>query len=64
VSEVFSAARLAVRMRRIGSDHLERLRAGLGPETPLLLLPFLFGRSHGPRAIHQVAELLAEELPT
>ena len=63
VSEVFAAARLAVRLRRVGSEHLERLRDGLAPGTALLLLPFLFGRAHGPRAIHQIAELLDEELP-
>jgi anion-transporting ArsA/GET3 family ATPase len=62
VAGLLDAARLAVRLRRIGAEHLDRLRQGLPAAMPLLLVPFLFGRSHGPRAIHQVAEALAEEL--
>ncbi len=62
VSSVFGAARLAVTIRRDGAGHLERLRAGIGEEVPLLYLPYLFGRAYGLRAIRQVAERLGEEL--
>ena len=62
VEDVLAGARLAVRIRRQGAVHLERLRQAVAREAPILLLPFLFGRAHGPRAIHQVAALLSEEL--
>jgi len=62
VASVLAAARLAVTIRRDGSAHLERLRAEIGPDAPLLYLPYLFGRAHGMRAIRQVAQSLGEEL--
>ena len=62
VRAVFSAARLAVTIRRDGAAHLERLRAGIDESVPLLYLPYLFGRAHGVRAIRQVAASLGEEL--
>ncbi|HLI15020.1 MAG TPA: ArsA family ATPase [Acidimicrobiales bacterium] len=61
LEEVLAAARLAVRLRRNGASHLERLRRA-APSVPLVYVPFLFGRSHGPRAINRVAAALAEEL--
>lgn len=62
LSEVLDAARLATRARRSGAEHLTRLRQSISPDIPLVHLPYLFGRSHGPRAIRQVADTLAEEL--
>jgi anion-transporting ArsA/GET3 family ATPase len=62
VGSVFSAARLAVTIRRDGSAHLDRLRTALGEKAPLLYLPYLFTRAYGMRAIRQVAQLLGEEL--
>ena len=59
---VLEAARLAVTMRRTRSTHLERLRAGIDPDVPMLYLPYLFTRSHGLRTTRQVAESLGEEL--
>jgi len=59
---LLEAARLAVTMRRTRSTHLERLRAGIDPEVPLLYLPYLFTRSHGLRTTRQVASSLGEEL--
>ncbi len=59
---VLDAARLAMRVRRSGAEHLGRLASALSPEVPLVHLPYLFGRSHGPRAIRQIADTLAEEL--
>src|ERR1700678_3246588 len=37
VGPVFEGARLAVTMRRTRAEHLDRLRAGLDPEIPVLL---------------------------
>jgi hypothetical protein len=62
VEDVFDAARLAVRLRRSGAEHLARLRQAVSAEVPLVYLPLLFGRAHGPRAIHQMAAALSEEL--
>ena len=59
---VLEAARLAVTMRRTRSTHLERLRAGIDPDVPMLYLPYLFTRSHGLRTTRQVAASLGEEL--
>jgi anion-transporting ArsA/GET3 family ATPase len=62
VAEVLEAAALAVRIRRSGAEHLERLRSAVEPEVPFLFVPYLFGRSHGARAVRQVADALGEEL--
>jgi len=62
VTAVLSAARLAVTIRRDGAGHLEQLRQSLPSGVPLLYLPYLFGRSHGMRAIRRVAASLGEEL--
>ena len=62
VIDVLEAARLAVRLRRSGAGHLERLRAAIPPEVPIAYLPRLFGPSNGPRAIRQIAEALSEEI--
>jgi anion-transporting ArsA/GET3 family ATPase len=61
VDTVLDAARLAVRVRRSGAAHLERLRQSIGDGVPLFYVPYLFGRAHGPRAVGQVAEALGEE---
>jgi anion-transporting ArsA/GET3 family ATPase len=62
VAPVLEAAELAVTLRRTRAGHLSTLRAGLDPTLPLIFVPYLFTRSHGARATHQVAELLGEEL--
>ncbi|MGD0943735.1 MAG: ArsA-related P-loop ATPase [Acidimicrobiales bacterium] len=64
VEDVLAAARLAVTVRRDGVAHLERLRAEIAAEVPLLYLPYLFARAHGLRAVRQVARALSEELLT
>jgi anion-transporting ArsA/GET3 family ATPase len=61
-SSLLAAASLATALRRNRTQHLARLRAGLDPETPVLLVPYLFQRADGLRATHQVALHLAEEL--
>jgi anion-transporting ArsA/GET3 family ATPase len=62
VAPVLEAARLAVTMRRTRSVHLQRLQAGLPPDMPVLLMPFLFARGFGARTTRQVAHALGEEL--
>ena len=60
VGPVLEAARLAVTLRRTRAGHLERLRRSV--DAPMLYVPYLFARSHGLRATHQVAEALGQEL--
>jgi anion-transporting ArsA/GET3 family ATPase len=62
VAPVLEAARLAVTMRRTRAGHLQRLQAGLPPDLPVLLLPYLFSRTYGMRTTKQVAQSLGEEL--
>ena len=59
---ILDGAQLAVTLRRTRGAHLARLREELPAGTPLLYVPYLFQRSHGARATHQVAEHLGEEL--
>jgi hypothetical protein len=62
VEPILDAARLAVTLRRTRAGHLEHLRASVDPGLPLLYVPYLFARTHGLRATHQVAEALSAEL--
>jgi anion-transporting ArsA/GET3 family ATPase len=62
IGPIVDAARLAVTLRRTRAGHIGRLRAGVGPDVPMLYVPYLFLRSHGLRATHQGAEALAAEL--
>ena len=62
VEPLLDGAQLAVTLRRTRGAHLARLRDELPAGTPLLYVPYLFQRSHGARATHQVAEHLGEEL--
>jgi anion-transporting ArsA/GET3 family ATPase len=62
VRRILDGAQLAVTLRRTRGTHLARLRTELPEGTPLLYVPYLFQRSHGARATHQVAEHLGEEL--
>jgi anion-transporting ArsA/GET3 family ATPase len=59
---LMEAARLTVTMRRSRTEHLETLRAAIDPAVPLLYVPYLFFRSHGLRATHQLADALSGEL--
>ncbi|MGD9797471.1 MAG: ArsA family ATPase [Acidimicrobiia bacterium] len=62
VGVVLDAARLAVGLRRSGATHLATLRAGLPEGVPVLYLPELFARDTGIRAVHRLADHLADEL--
>jgi anion-transporting ArsA/GET3 family ATPase len=59
---IMEAARLTVSMRRSRTDYLDALRTAVDATVPLLYLPYLFFRSHGLRATHQLADALAGEL--
>ena len=62
VATVLDSARLAVRLRRTGAEHLGRLRDGLPKDMPVLYVPELFARSGGRRAVELMATALSEEL--
>ena len=49
-------------LRRARAEHLAALRERLPAGLPLLYVPYLFARSHGLRAVTQVADALGEEL--
>jgi len=59
---LLEAARLTVTMRRSRTEHLERLRRAIDSSIPMLYVPYLFFRSHGLRATHQIADSLSAEL--
>ena len=59
---LLQAARLTVTMRRSRTEHLERLRGAIDSSIPMLYVPYLFFRSHGLRATHQIADSLSAEL--
>jgi anion-transporting ArsA/GET3 family ATPase len=62
VDTVLDAARLLVARRRVGTEHLERLRAAVPEGLAVLFVPELFTRTTGPRAVQQVVEALSAEL--
>ncbi len=62
VRPVLEAARLAVTLRRTGAGYLERLRAGIDANVPLLYLPILFTKSDGVRTVRKMARSLGDEL--
>ena len=62
VQPVLDAAELAVTLRRTRAGHLERLRAGVAKDVPMLYVPYLFVRTHGLRSTRQIAEALSAEL--
>jgi hypothetical protein len=62
VAQVLDAAALAVALRRERAANLATLQERLRPGLGVVLVPELFARSHGKRAVMQVAEALAEEL--
>ena len=59
---IFDAARHATARRRLAAEHVARLRASVPDAVPIVLQPYLFTRTEGRRATHQVATSLAGEL--
>ena len=62
VEPVLDAARLAVRLRRTGASHLQRLRESLGDQTEVIYVPYLFSRTYGMRSVRKLSEHLGQEL--
>jgi anion-transporting ArsA/GET3 family ATPase len=59
---VVDGAALAVRLRRSRAVHLTTLRERLPARLPLLMVPYLFVKTHGVRTTRLIADRLAEEL--
>jgi anion-transporting ArsA/GET3 family ATPase len=59
---VLEGVELVIRRRRASARHLETLRSRVDSDLPLLFVPLLFGRVHGPRAIGLIAQALGEEV--
>jgi anion-transporting ArsA/GET3 family ATPase len=67
---VIEAGTIVESRRSIGAAHLDRLRAAIGDAgltvgdepLPIVTVPELFGRSHGPRVVSLVANALRDEL--
>jgi len=62
VRPVLAAAHVTEARRRVGAQHLDRLRAGIPPDLPVLNVPELFTRGGGRRVVNLVANALADEL--
>ncbi|MCL4448955.1 MAG: ArsA family ATPase [Actinobacteria bacterium] len=62
VTSVLEGASLAVKMRRSRTSHLKRLRQELPEQYPIYYLPYMFRRTEGLRATHQIVTALSEEL--
>ncbi len=62
VAEVMLAVRMNESRRRVGDEHLDRLRSELPPDTNMLYIPELFTRATGRRVVNLVAHALSEEL--
>ncbi len=62
VRQVLAAATVTEARRRVGNTHLERLRAGIPADLPVLYVPELFTKATGRRVVALVAKALAEEL--
>jgi len=63
VTTVFDAARLAEARRSVVETHLERLRADVPAEVPVVQVPELFTKASGSRVVTLVADELAQVLP-
>jgi anion-transporting ArsA/GET3 family ATPase len=62
VGDVVLAAQLTEARRRVGGQHLERLRDAIPDGLPILYVPELFTRAMGRRVVALVAAALGEEL--
>jgi anion-transporting ArsA/GET3 family ATPase len=62
LATLISTAELAIRLRRHATGHLERLSAGLPDANKLVLLPQVFGVTHGADVARRLAEHLGDEI--
>jgi anion-transporting ArsA/GET3 family ATPase len=63
VTTVFDAARLAEARRSVVEQHLERLRAAVPADLPVIEVPELFAKASGSRVVTLVADELDKVLP-
>jgi len=62
VATVFEAASLAQSRRGVAVGYLDRLREGIPPTVPLVLVPELFTRAGGRRVVSLLADALHDEI--
>jgi len=62
LGRLFEAARLSAHLRSREVDHLDRLRSGMEPSIPLVLLPMLFATADGLAGVRALAGALEDEL--
>ena len=62
VRQVLAAAHVTEARRRTGNKHLERLRAGVPADVPVLNVPELFTKATGRRVVALVSKALGDEL--
>jgi anion-transporting ArsA/GET3 family ATPase len=62
VGVVLDAARMTEARRRVGAGHLDRLRASLGGDIPVLIVPELFTRATGRRVVTLMAQAIEDEI--
>jgi hypothetical protein len=62
IRQVLAAAAVTESRRRVGATHLERLRAEIPADLPILVVPELFTRATGRRVVSLIAAALADEL--
>ena len=62
VRQVLAAATVTEARRQVGGRHLERLRAGVAADLPVLYVPEMFTRATGRRVVALIARALSEEL--
>ena len=62
LARLIDAAKLSMQLRSTGVEHLDNLRAGLGAQVPLVLLPMLFSGAEGAAGTAELARALLDEL--
>ncbi|MGQ0742791.1 MAG: ArsA family ATPase [Acidimicrobiales bacterium] len=62
VDPLMMTTELAVRLRRHGATHIDRLRNALDPAIPMVLVPEMFGAAAGRDTLAAVGRALVEEL--
>ena len=62
LATLISTAELAIRLRRHATEHLARLSAELADANKLVLLPQVFGVTHGADVARRLAEHLGDEI--
>ncbi|MHB8262609.1 MAG: ArsA family ATPase [Acidimicrobiales bacterium] len=59
---LLKAARMAVEIRRSSTSHIDRMRKAIGPDVPLLNLPYFFDPGPPNELVSKVADALGDEI--